>query len=478
MQRTPGLRRARIRLIAVATAALATVAVVGTPPASAERTPTGVLYHRITFPVAGAVHYTDDFGDCRAGCTRHHMGNDLLGAKLMHEVAASDGTIAWVHATNTGTAGNMLQLTGTDGWVYWYIHINNDTPGTDDGKNPARWRLAPGIHEGSVVKAGQFIAYMGDSGDAESTQPHLHFEIHMPDETVIDPYTSLRLAQGLAADGLCGAPSNPVAHPAVTGGAGYWTLGTHGGVLGFGSAHTYARSAIAKAAAHATGPKAPPATSVAIAPTVTGKGYWITRSNGAIEAFGDARIYKGAGTSTPTTPVVGMSVTPSGNGYWLFTRDGNVFPYGDAKSYGSTAATKLNAPIIAMAPTTTGHGYWLLASDGGVFTFGDAEFYGSTGATKLNAPIVGMGAAAGGAGYWLLASDGGMFSFGKAGFYGSLPGLGWCPAAGTAVTFTGTRTGLGYWVVLADGRIVSFGDAEHYGDTPKTVQPVAFAVAP
>lgn len=57
----------------------------------------------------------------------------------------------------------------------------------------------------------------------------------------------------------------------------------------------------------------------------------------------------------------------------------------------------------------------------------------------MNAPIIAMTATTtGGAGYWLLASDGGMFSFGKAAFHGSLPGLGWCPGAGTAVTFTGT----------------------------------------
>ena len=55
----------------------------------------------------------------------------------MHELAANDGTIAWVHSNTAGTAGNMLELTGDDGWEYWYIHINNDTPGTDDGKNPA-----------------------------------------------------------------------------------------------------------------------------------------------------------------------------------------------------------------------------------------------------------------------------------------------------------------------------------------------------
>ena len=37
---------------------------------------------------------------------------------------------------------------GNDGWVYNYGHINNDTPGTDDGANPAQWRFAPGIVRG------------------------------------------------------------------------------------------------------------------------------------------------------------------------------------------------------------------------------------------------------------------------------------------------------------------------------------------
>jgi len=472
--------------LAALLACFSTVTATSAGPAGAEQTPTGAVYHRITFPVDGPVQYSDDFGDCREGCTRRHMGNDLLGAKLMHEVAASSGTIAWVHMTNTGTAGNMLQLTGNDGWAYWYIHINNDTPGTDDGKNPAKWRLAPGIHAGSVVKAGQFIAYMGDSGDAEDVQPHLHFEIHEPDGTVIDPYPSLRLAQGLATDGLCSTPSNPPANPSAAGGAGYWTLGTHGGVTGFGSAQTYpidppaAGAAATRAPAPGNTGKATSAapTAIAIAPTASGKGYWIADSDGTIETHGDARSYGSPVSTHLNASIIGMATTPSGNGYWLLARDGGVFTYGDAGFYGSTGAMTLNAPIIAMAATGTGHGYWLLARDGGVFTFGDAKFYGSTGATKLNAPIIGMGAAAGGDGYWLLARDGGMFSFGQADFHGSLPGLGWCPSAAQAVAFTGTRTGLGYWVVLADGRVVPFGDAEHFGDAPATARPVAFAVAP
>jgi hypothetical protein len=436
-------------------------------PAGAERTATGVQYHRITFPVDGKVTYTDDFGDCREGCTRHHMGNDLLGAKLMHEVAANNGTIAWVHDGNTGTAGNMLQLTGTDGWVYWYIHINNDTPGTDDGKNPTRWILAPGIHVGSKVKAGQFISYMGDSGDAESTQPHLHFEIHPPNSGAIDPYKSLRLSQGLDANGQCNYDTNPVSNPSKLGGAGYWTLGATGSVLNFGSARTYG-------SAHLTGNDA----AVAMSPTSTGKGYWIADSLGAVSAFGDANPLGSTATMHLNAPIIAMTTTPSGKGYWLLARDGGIFTFGDARFVGSTGSMHLNAPIIAMAATETGKGYWLLGADGGVFTFGDAHFLGSTGSQKLNAPVIGMGTAAGGDGYWLLAADGGMFSFGQAAFHGSVPGLGTCADSSTAVAFTRTNTGKGYWVVLDDGRVIPFGDAEHFGDAPATAHPVAFAVKP
>jgi hypothetical protein len=457
-------------LVAIALSAASVV--VSAAPVAAEQTPTGVPYHKITFPVSGHVTYSDDFGDCRSGCSRSHQGNDLLGKKLMKEVAASDGTIAWVHADNSGTAGNMLQLTGKDGWVYWYIHINNDTPGTDDGKNPKKWRLAPGIREGTKVKAGQLIAYMGDSGDAEGTQPHLHFEIHKPDGTPINPYTSLRLAQGLPADGLCNPPSNPKPTPSAKGGHGYWTLGKRGAVRGFGSAKAYP----AKQAATAAG--AAGARVVSIAATATGKGYWLADAAGGVQSFGDARSYGAPSPAQVRAPIITMAATPKGKGYWLAGRDGSVYPFGDARSYGSMRGKRLNQPVLAMAPTQSGRGYWLLAKDGGVFTFGDARFFGSTGSMKLNAPIIGMGAATGGSGYWLLASDGGMFSFGKAKFHGSLPGMGWCPGAGRAVAFTSTRTGNGYWVVLADGRVLPFGDAQHYGDAPKTAPPVAFAVAP
>jgi hypothetical protein len=185
------VRRACRALVAAAVSALTTAVclVSAAPPAHAD------VVRPIHFPVEGKVSFIDSFGAPRAGGT--HQGQDLMGTKLQHELAARDGTITWVKTAGAGATsngGNMLILRDSEGWEYWYIHINNDTPGTDDGLNPPEWMFAPGIAKGSKVVAGQFLAYMGDSGDAETTAPHLHFEIHSPDGTPINPYESLLAA--------------------------------------------------------------------------------------------------------------------------------------------------------------------------------------------------------------------------------------------------------------------------------------------
>ena len=93
--------------------------------------------------------------------------------------------------------------------------------------------------------------------------------------------------------------------------------------------------------------------------------------------------------ASPTT-YVAMASAAGGGGYWMAESDGAVFAYGNAKLYGSMGGHPLNAPIVGMAATPDGGGYWLVAADGGIFTFGDAAFYGSMGGKALNAPIVGM----------------------------------------------------------------------------------------
>jgi hypothetical protein len=455
-----------LALVTVAVAALPARAADVTIASAMDDTPT---LRRMTFPVDAPVRYSDDWGDCRGtACERRHQGNDLLGAKLDVDVAANDGRVTWVQTDASGNAGNMLVLEDAQGWEYWYLHLNNDTPGTDDGANPKRWILYPGIKQGSKVKAGQPIAYLGDSGNAEGTSPHTHFELHRPDGTAVDPYHSLRLAQGLTADPWCAYPSNPTPHPSASAGRGYWLLGPNGAVYPYGTATSYGG---ANTAPHS-------GSVVDLVPTATGKGYWIATSTGEVLTFGDAAHHGDMRGVHLNAPIVGMDVTPGGDGYWLFAGDGGVFTFGAARFHGSTGDQRLNAPVVGMAVPASGRGYWLFARDGGVFSFGDATFHGSTGAITLNSPMIGMVRSAGGQGYLLLGGDGGTFTFGDARFYGSFPGFGKCDAP-TATAVAPTRTGRGYWILAGDGRVFGFGDAKTYGDRSKSsVHPVALAVVP
>lgn len=150
----------------------------------------------IVFPVVGKVSYYDDFGAPRSGHT--HAGNDLMGQKLMPLVAAVDGTISNVNYPEA-TWGYSISIRDKDGYEYWYLHMNNDTPGTDDGKGDGFFAYAPDIQEGNKVVKGQLVGWMGDSGDAESTTSHLHFEIHDPSGTAYSPYLSLQNATKITA---------------------------------------------------------------------------------------------------------------------------------------------------------------------------------------------------------------------------------------------------------------------------------------
>jgi hypothetical protein len=440
---------------AVGSVALAFTSLTLVPPVPAAHAADEPVWHRIHLPVQEEVSFSDACGASRAG-GRCHLGNDLMGAKLHHELAAVDGVISWVRVDDgTGISGNMLSLKGDDGWFYYYIHINNDTPGTDDGANPPEYRFAPGIAAGVRVKAGQFIAYMGDSGDAEPTGPHLHFEVHQPDGTAVDPWTSLRLAQGLPAGTRCGYGTNPDPKPVKTSGAGYWVLGADGGVFSFGGAQFFGSTGGIRLNKPVTGMAATPAA----------QGYWLVASDGGIFAFGDARFSGSAGALKLASPVVGMAATPTGKGYWLVAADGGIFAYGDAQFYGSTGGTKLVSPIVGMTSSPTGKGYWLVAADGGIFAYGDAPFRGSAGNLKLSAPIVGMAPAKGGLGYWLLAADGGVFAFGSTAFMGSLPGTGLCKwPKGRRIA--ATTTGAGYWIAGDDGSVTNFGDGRAFGGLP------------
>lgn len=146
----------------------------------------------IEFPADGTVRYSDDFGEIRSG-GRRHEGNDLHGEKMTPLVAAVDGYVSFLTETERSW-GYGIVIKDDEGWEYWYIHVNNDTPGTDDGNGGYDNAFAPGIERGVRVRRGQVIAFMGDSGNAEHAGTHLHFEIRKPNGDAINPYLSLQQA--------------------------------------------------------------------------------------------------------------------------------------------------------------------------------------------------------------------------------------------------------------------------------------------
>jgi hypothetical protein len=169
----------------------------------------------MTFPVVGAVRFSDNFLACRSGCARMHMGQDLMGRKLQPLVAAFGGVVTSVRREATPNSGGNTLTIAADrgpaaGWSAIYVHVNNDTPGTDDGRGTAAWSFPAGIASGSRVVAGQLVGWLGDSGNAEGTGPHLHFELRKGDGwggVVHNAFPTLTAARRLPAP----LPSGP--HP-------------------------------------------------------------------------------------------------------------------------------------------------------------------------------------------------------------------------------------------------------------------------
>jgi hypothetical protein len=99
-------------------------------------------------------------------------------------------------------------------------------------------------------------------------------------------------------------------------------------------------------------------------------------SDGGIFSFGDAQFYGSTGAIKLNKPVVGMAPTPSGKGYWLLASDGGLFSFGDAAFYGSLPGSGISSPAVAMRPTRTGGGYLIVAATGAVVNYGDAPVLG------------------------------------------------------------------------------------------------------
>ncbi|MEO6210219.1 MAG: M23 family metallopeptidase [Gemmatimonadaceae bacterium] len=185
-----GVSRARPILAALFASGCASSGASHTTESHDNRAPT------IVFPLAiDSVRFTSGFGDARGGGRTHH-GQDMFCPKWTPILAVVDGTMDWI-ATARPTNGKSYSalLRGDDGNQYFYDHLNNDNPGTKDNLGDPELAYAAGVHNGTRVTAGQIIGYVGDSGDAEPSGAHLHFELHKGEwANPIDPAPALRAA--------------------------------------------------------------------------------------------------------------------------------------------------------------------------------------------------------------------------------------------------------------------------------------------
>jgi hypothetical protein len=134
------------------------------------------------FPVAGNVAWGDTYGGLRSDVSDGwHHGDDLFAALGTPVVAVTDGTVFSVGWNRIG--GWRLWLIDRLGNEYYYAHLSGYTA---LGKN--------NLH----VKRGDVLGFVGNTGDAVTTEPHLHFEIHpnpllyLGYDGAVDPSSYLR----------------------------------------------------------------------------------------------------------------------------------------------------------------------------------------------------------------------------------------------------------------------------------------------
>jgi murein DD-endopeptidase MepM/ murein hydrolase activator NlpD len=126
-------------------------------------------------PVQGGAAFINSWGFPRSG-GRTHKGVDMFAKRGTPTPAVTNGTIK-MRTVNLG--GTVTYLYGDEGNKYYYAHLNG---------------YPEGLRDGQRVERGQAIGFVGNSGNAEGTSPHLHFEIRPGGGSAVNPYPTVRPA--------------------------------------------------------------------------------------------------------------------------------------------------------------------------------------------------------------------------------------------------------------------------------------------
>jgi murein DD-endopeptidase MepM/ murein hydrolase activator NlpD len=132
----------------------------------------------LQMPVVGVQPYelSNSWGNARDGGKRRHKGIDIFAPKGTGIVAVADGIVTYIGEQPKG--GLCLWLSTENGASFYYAHLD-------------RW--AAGLYEGMEVRSGDLLGYVGNTGNAKTTPPHLHFGVNDNDE-MVNPYPILTKA--------------------------------------------------------------------------------------------------------------------------------------------------------------------------------------------------------------------------------------------------------------------------------------------
>ncbi|EAS20561.1 putative peptidase [Flavobacteria bacterium BBFL7] len=122
------------------------------------------------FPVAGKDNSAIQsfWGASRGGGSRKHEGNDVFAPKGHPVVAITYGTVSSIR--NRGLGGKQVWVKDYDnGYLHYYAHLDD-------------WI----VNEGDMVWSGDTLGYVGNTGNAKNTPPHLHFGIYK-NGSAVDP---------------------------------------------------------------------------------------------------------------------------------------------------------------------------------------------------------------------------------------------------------------------------------------------------
>lgn len=124
------------------------------------------------FPVAGAAHYSNDWGAPRHGPPAHsHAGTDIFAERGTPVIASGEGVVS--RMTTTGRlGGTSLRLTTASGTYFYYAHLD---------------RFVDGLADGDRVRTGDVIGFVGQTGNVAGTPPHLHYEVHPRGGAAVPP---------------------------------------------------------------------------------------------------------------------------------------------------------------------------------------------------------------------------------------------------------------------------------------------------